>query len=170
MKCKQGGPRGIKPHRGFLAKWNLQWGKRWLWISQVILTSFWGVAHWVISLGIHWNYEIPLGFKGEILLDIRVWDLLVHEYLRQFLIPGEGVTLNLYFLCIFMQEIKGAISKNRSCVNFIAINQEKRKTHGEKEQYVPGRTVNHAEWKDIPIELPAKHVYSPASSKVTFRI
>lgn len=41
--------------------------------------------------------------------------------------------------------IKGAISENRSCVNFIAINQEKGKTHGEKEQYVPGRTVNHAE-------------------------
>jgi hypothetical protein len=44
-----------------------------------------------------------------------------------------------------MQWINGAISKNRSCVDFIAINQEKKPTHREKEQYVPGRTVNHAE-------------------------
>lgn len=34
---------------------------------------------------------------------------------------------------------------------------------------VPGSTASHAEWWENPIELPARHVYSPASSKVTLR-
>lgn len=34
---------------------------------------------------------------------------------------------------------------------------------------IPGSTVSQAEWCENPIEFPARQVYSPASSKVTFR-
>lgn len=34
---------------------------------------------------------------------------------------------------------------------------------------IPGSTVSQAEWCEKPIEFPARQVYSPASSKVTFR-
>lgn len=69
-----------------------------------------------------------------------MWDLTVNEFPRVLSEPwGIMLLKNLY------ARIKGTISENRSCVNFIAINQEKGKTHGEKEQYIPGRTVNHAE-------------------------
>lgn len=73
---------------------------------------------------------------------------MISEFPRQltyFLYPGEErdnfkqLKKNLYTM------IKGVISENRSHVNFIAINPEKGENHGEKEQYIPGRTVNHAE-------------------------
>lgn len=37
------------------------------------------------------------------------------------------------------------------------------------EKKIPGSTVSQAEWCENPIEFPARQVYSPASSKVTFR-
>ena len=70
------------------------------------------------------------------------WDLIASEFPRQLSYP-RGIILNI--LKNLYVRGKGVIPENRSCVNFIAINQEEGKNHGEKEQYIPGRTVNHAE-------------------------
>lgn len=73
---------------------------------------------------------------------MQQWDLTASEFPRQLSYP-RGIILNI--LKNLYVRGKGVIPESRSCVNFIAVNQEEGRNHGEKEQYIPGRTVNHAE-------------------------
>lgn len=100
---------------------------------------------------------------------VAVWflELQIHDRTTHWLEPTALKKTKIIVKAFFIETeavlILQQINKGRG-------GGKKRGKTTEREQCIPGRTVNHAVWKDIPIELPAKHVYSPASSKVTFRI